>query len=239
MSSPSGLWEEAQKLSEDIPIYVCRKVTPGAVRIDGVLDDLVWQDIPPVGDFILSDGSGQATRKTVARMCWDDVYLYVAFQAEDPDIWGTYFERDQPIYEEEVVEAFIDPDSDLRRYYEFQQSPNGTLFDAIIYNPTGDRRDMVADTSWTCVGWLAAVKVDGTLDNREDVDNGWTAEWAIPFHSIPTAPHIPPKNGDVWRLNLYRIDRTPTPEFSCWSPTLETPPNFHVPTRFGKIVFRE
>ena len=226
-------------MERKIPVYECRKVPAGSIRIDGDLDDPGWQTAEPVGDFILSDGSGTASRQTEARMCWDDTYLYISFKSDDPDIWGTLFNRDDAIYEEEVVEAFIDPDSDLVRYYEFQMSPHGTLFDATIHNPTGLRRDMVGDRSWTCEGWLTAVAVDGTLDNRDDVDRGWDAEWAIPFASIPSAPNIPPKDGDTWRMNLYRIDRTPEPEFSCWSPTLETPPNFHVPTLFGTIVFRE
>lgn len=221
------------------PVYECRKVPAGSIRVDGRLDDPGWRSIQPVGHFILSDGLGPASRQTEARMCWDDTYLYICFACEDPDIWGTMFDRDDPIYEEEVVEAFIDPDSDLTCYYELQTSPHGTLFDAIIHNPTGLRRDMKGETSWTCEGWLVGVQVDGTLDNRDDVDRGWTVEWAIPFASLSSAPNTPPKDGDTWRINLYRIDRTPTPEFGCWSPTLEVPPNFHVPTRFGIIVFRE
>ncbi|MCL6520133.1 MAG: carbohydrate-binding family 9-like protein [Armatimonadetes bacterium] len=226
-------------MSTGTPIYICQKIPQGTIIIDGILSDPGWQAIKPVGEFILFDGSGPAARQTEARMCWDDDNLYISFKCEDPDIWGTFFNRDDPIYEEEVVEAFIDPDSDLKRYYELQTSPRRVLFDAIIYNPTGLRKDMAADTSWTCGGWQVGVNVDGTLENRNDIDRGWTVEWAIPFASLPTAPNIPPKNGDTWRLNLYRIDRTPTPEFSCWSPTLETPPNFHVPSRFGTIVFRE
>ena len=45
------------------------------------------------------------------------------------------------------------------------------------------------------------------------------------------------QNGDVWRADLYRIDLTPEPEFSCWSPTLLVLPNFHVPKAFGKNFF--
>jgi hypothetical protein len=221
------------------PVYECRRVPNGSIRVDGKLDDPGWQSIQTVGDFILADGYGPAARQTEAWMCWDDAYLYISFACDDPDIWGTMFDRDDPIYEEEVVEAFIDPDSDLTCYYELQTSPHGTLFDAIIHNPTGLRRDMKGDTSWTCEGWLVGVQVDGTLDNRGDLDKGWTVEWAIPFASLTGAPNTPPKDGDTWRINLYRIDRTPTPEFGCWSPTLEVPPNFHVPTRFGIIVFRE
>ena len=39
-------------------------------------------------------------------------------------------------------------------------------------------------------------------------------------------------------LNFYRIDRPrdgSKAEFSCWSPTLETPANFHLPARFGLL----
>ncbi|MDI6827691.1 MAG: carbohydrate-binding family 9-like protein [Armatimonadota bacterium] len=226
-------------MSGGTPVYECQKVPKGSIIVDGILDDPGWQDIKPVGEFILSDGSEPATRQTEARICWDDDNLYISFECDDPDIWGTFLNRDDPIYEQEVVEAFIDPDSDLKRYYELQTSPRGVLFDAIIYNPTGLRKDMAADCSWTCNGWQVGLKVDGTLDNRDDADKGWVVEWAIPFKSLPTAPNTPPKDGDTWRLNLYRIDRTPTPEFSCWSPTLETPPNFHVPFRFGTIIFRE
>ena len=224
-------------MEKEVPVYECRKVPNGTITVDGDLSD--WQGIPTVGDFIVSDGSGPAARQTRARMCWDDAYLYISFDSDDPDIWGTLFNRDEKIYEEEVVEAFIDPDSDLVRYYEFQMSPHGTLFDAIIDNPTGLRRDIGVNTTWDCEGWKVGLKVDGTLDNREDVDKGWTAEWAIPFASLETAPNTPPRDGDSWRINLYRIDRTPTAEFSCWSPTMESPANFHVPACFGRIVFRE
>lgn len=218
-------------------VYECRHVPSGRITVDGDLSD--WEGIPTVGDFMVSDGSGPAAHQTRARICWDDENLYIAFDSDDPDIWGTLFTRDEPIYEEEVVEAFIDPDSDLKVYFEFQTSPHGTLFDAIIHNPTGLRSDMTGDTSWDCEGWQVAVRVDGTLDNRDDVDKGWTVEWAIPFASLGAAPNIPPSDGDTWRINLYRIDRTPSAEYSCWSPTMETPANFHVPTRFGKIVFRK
>ena len=217
-------------------IYECRKVPTGSIKVDGDLSDPGWETAKPFGDFVLSDGSGPASRPTEARMCWDDANLYISFKCEDSDIWGTMTNRDDPIFNEEVVEAFIAPDSHLKHYYELEMSPKGTLFDGRVYNPTGLRKDLIIDTSWDCEGWLAAVQVDGTLDNRDDVDTSWTAEWAIPFASIQG---MPPRGGDTWRMNLYRIDRTPEPEYSCWSPTMETPPNYHVPTAFGTIMFKE
>ncbi|MHB1001660.1 MAG: carbohydrate-binding family 9-like protein [Armatimonadota bacterium] len=226
-------------MAEEKPVYQCRKVPPGSITVDGNLNDPGWQSANVINELMLSDGSNRAERRTSVRMCWDDRYLYISFDCDDPDIWGTMHKRDDPIFDEEVVEAFIDPDSDLIDYYEFEMSPRGVLFDAIIHNPTGLRADMTMNKEWDCEGWLTAVRVDGTLDNRDDVDKGWTAEWAIPFASILGADDLHPGNGDTWRINLFRIDLTPTPEFSCWSPTLETPANFHVPKMFGTLVFAE
>ena len=221
----------------ELPVYRVRRVPNGSIRVDGRLDEPAWDGVEPMSDFVRSDGSGPAARRTTVRICRDDRALYFAFECSDPDVWGDMTGRDDPIYEEEVVEAFIDPDSDLKEYYELNTSPLCTLFDSLVSNPTGSRADMTGNPGWNCEGWEAAVYVDGTLNDRDDVDRGWTVEWAIPFDSLPGAPNLPPRAGDTWRINLYRIDRTPTPEFSCWSPTLETPPNFHVPSRFGTIVF--
>ena len=66
--------------------------------------------------------------------------------------------------------------------------------------------------------------------------NQWTAGLVVPWADLgfPDPPALP----RVWRVNFYRIDRPrdgSSAEFSCWSPTLETPANFHVPARFGLL----
>jgi len=212
--------------------------TAKPITVDGVLNEPIWSKIKPVGKFRLSDGSGFASRRTEAKLFWDNSNLYVAFACVDPDIWGTLFKRDDPIYDEEVVEIFLDPDGDMKMYYEFEVSPRNTLFDAIIYNPSGsqEKGDLQVNSEWNCPRIKTAVKVDGTLDDRTDIDKGWTVEIAIPFSGLD-APHVPPRDDDVWRANFYRIDLTPKPEFSCWSPTLLVPPDFHVPRAFGKLIF--
>jgi hypothetical protein len=52
------------------------------------------------------------------------------------------------------------------------------------------------------------------------------------------APHIPPREGDAWRMNLYRID-SPEPgrqKFCAWNPTQKI--DFHRPWRFGLLMFQ-
>jgi hypothetical protein len=184
-----------------------------------------------------------------------------AFRCLDTDIWGTYERRDDPLYEEEVVEAFLCPTGDLRHYYEFEVNPRNVVFDARVHCPDLHRATMRVDISWDCPGLETSVLVEGILhttppDHRRpttdhtEVQRGgdaanpstvnlqpssWTVEMVIPFAAFPEVN--PPRPGDVWRANFYRIDRADPPEFTAWSPTLESPANFHVPERFGYLAF--
>jgi len=186
-----------------------------------------WDEIPSLPPFQLADGGGLAEQQTRGRLCWDELALHVRFDCEDRDAWGTFRQRNDPVYQEEAVEVFLAPgEEDPVRYFELEVSPLGTLFDATIHNPTSLRADMTGDPSWDCPGlrWAAG---SGTM--RQD----WWAWLSIPWEGIsPTAR--PPR---IWRANLYRIERPRDgePEFSAWSPTLTRPADFHKPARFGLL----
>ena len=78
------------------------------------------------------------------------------------------------------------------------------------------------------------LSVDGSVDGKEG-DKEWTCEIALPMEDIVPAPNIPPKPGDRWRLNLYRVEKMPARAGLAWSPTLRN--DFHMPEMFGYIVF--
>ncbi|UCC69475.1 MAG: carbohydrate-binding family 9-like protein [Armatimonadota bacterium] len=220
----------------ELPSHVCRRASE-AIAIDGCLKERVWSRVGSVGAFHLVDGVGEPQLPTEVRTCWDERNLYLAFLAIDTDIWGKMRKRDDPIYNEEVVEAFICSGDDVTRYYEFEFSPHNVVFDAAIECPeSGDRRFMKAEVGWDCQGLQSAVQVVGTLDDASDVDERWTVEVALPFSQIGRQGRAP-EDGERWRVNFYRIDRAGEGEFSCWSPTLADPPNFHVPARFGEMIF--
>jgi len=89
---------------------------------------------------------------------------------------------------------------------------------------------------WECEGIRHAVTVDGDPSDPESEDHSWTVEWAIPFDQLITAPNIPPRNGDSWHGNFYRIEQNSEgDEYTAWSPTGEI--NYHRPECFGTIVF--
>lgn len=186
-----------------------------------------WNGVSALSDFILADGSGPARQQTLTRICSDGLALYVRFDCDDRDIWGTYCRRDDPIYDQEVVELFISPGTSTpARYYEFEVSPNGTLLDAVIFNPTSRRTDLDVDLSWNCPALHYQVGRDDRLER-------WWTILIIPWVALAPAGALP----TTWRANFYRIERASDeePEFSCWSPTMTEPPDFHKPACFGTL----
>lgn len=219
-----------------LPRWECRR-TAGAITVDGSLDDPGWTGVPamsPLVDAITGAAPAQATE---IKVCWDDECLYLSYACKDRDIWGEFEKRDDPLYDEEVVEFFLCPTGDLRHYFEFEISPLNVLFDATVFNPDGDRRTMLVDRTWNAAGMRTAVRISGTLNDRTSPDIGWIAEVALPFADLGLPG--PPAPGAVWRANFYRIERPHggPEEYTAWSPTYREPADFHVPACFGELVF--
>lgn len=207
------------------------------ITVDGKLDEAAWQEVPAFElqkAIRLEGGPNQPTR---VKVRWDKEYLYVGFECEDSDVWATMRQRDQHLWEEEVVEVFVDHDGDGRNYKEFEVNPLNTVVDLNIVRP--GHPNFAQMIGWNSAGWKTAVSVDGTVDNRGDRDRGWVCEMAIPLADLAPA-YDQPRPGTTWRVNFYRIDR-PDPkdpnkdiQFSAWSPTRRS---YHEPERFGLLTF--
>lgn len=185
-------------VSNPVDVEVPRLASPPT--IDGDLSDPVWQGVPWTSDWRRSLANQAPRQRTRAKLAWDAAALYVAFDVEDDEIVTPYLRDDQPLYESEVVEIFIDANDDGATYNEIELSPADKLFDASF---TARRQGM--DRGWASQA-RHAVKLDGTLNHAGDRDRGWTAELAIPFGTLTSIPHIPPQPGDRWRFNLFRLD---------------------------------
>ena len=169
-----------------------------------------------------------ATSLTVYR---DDEFLTILYSGADDHVVATHLEHDAPLYEQDVVEAFLAPDS-AAEYFELEVSPRGTTFDARIESPDGVRATMRADRAWTCEGLFVAVRKIVESDGSMSIDT----VLRVPFDSLGVKP---PAAGEMWRANFFRIDRHPRrgDEYSAWQPTLRTPPDFHVAAAFGTLRF--
>ena len=214
-----------------LPTYKAPKKS-GDIQIDGALEDEGWKNVPSTGAFLRTSDGGQPRFRTDAKLVWDDEFLYVAFNAEDEDVWAKAEKKDDPIYQEEVVEIFLDADGDGKTYDELELSPRNVQFDA--YFPA---RRQGMDLAWDS-GMVSAVKVAGTLNDPSDKDRGWTAEMKIPVKNLAAVPRWPPQPSDKWRFNLYRLEwwgERKNNEGSAFSPPLVG--DFHHLPRFGYLEF--
>jgi hypothetical protein len=154
---------------------------------------------------------------TEVRVGWHAGELLVLFLCQDPEPWATLTERDGSLWEEEVVEVFLDPFGEGDCYFEFEVNPLNTVLDLFVRRV---RSGLRKDRDWHC---------DGLRTAAGRLTYGWVAGLAIPFSSMgncdPTAAG--------WRLNFCRIERPKNQprELSAWSPTFAK--TFHVPERFG------
>ena len=104
------------------------------IEIDGDLTDGGWANAvtAPLADAATGDAPIRATELSLT---WDWEYLYVAFTCRDDGPTNARLTvRDANLWEEEVVEVFIDADDDQKTYVELEWNPLNTLFDAFVIN---------------------------------------------------------------------------------------------------------
>ena len=204
------------------------------IVLDGRLDEPAWKDAPSTQAF-RHTLSGAVTRVSAeAKVLWDDEHLYFAVVVGDDDLRTPFTQRDDPLWEADVVELFLDPSGRGVDYLELQVSPRGVIFDTHYERRRVPRPIGHADFDSRME---AAVDLRGTLDDSRE-DQGYTVEAKVPFAALATrnARATRPSPGDEWRANFYVIDvgkRRGTAV--AWSPPLV--PDFHFPPRFGRLVF--
>ena len=163
---------ESSFSSADLPKRVIVPKLKESIKIDGVLNEKAWRKTATLAPFSYNDGSGYASESTKVLIGYNEQALYLAWVCKDADILATYSNRDDKLWEEEVAEFFVTPDK-LTKYFELQWNPLGTIFDAIIHNTlkeNGLSKGIKGDWDWTARGMQAVVKVDGTVQNSNDVD---------------------------------------------------------------------
>jgi hypothetical protein len=180
------------------------------VVVDGNLNDAAWHSAPWSDDFVDIEGSVRPAPRfrTRVKMAWDDEYLYIGAELQEPHIWATLRQRDTVIFYDNDFEVFIDPNGDTDEYYEFEMNAFNTVWDLFLDKPY--RFKGKADNSWNIAGLKTAVQIHGTINNPADVDSGWTVEIAMPWKALGEFAHMPapPLNHNVWRINFSRVEWT-------------------------------
>ncbi len=186
--------------------YICYKA-PAPPKIDGKINEAAWQKAPWSEAFVDIQGEShphQPRHLTRMKMLWDDKYLYIAAEIQDPHVWGTLTERESIIFNDNDFEVFIDPDGDSHHYMEFEINALGTEWDLMLTKPYRDWGNKVLDC-WNINGIRSAIHVEGSLNDGSDEDKGWFVEIAMPLDSLCEADKLLPAQGVQWRMNFSRV----------------------------------
>lgn len=163
-------------------------------KIDGVLDDACWVNVPIATDFFeIRPVPGRVEtkdRRTEMKVLYDDVAIYVyARMYDDKDSVSHELVSRDNIGNADFISIILDPFYDKMNGNGFFVTAAGVQFDA-KYSQVGDE-----DPNWNAV-WESAVKLD---------DLGWTCEMKIPYSAL----RFSGKEIQNWGLNFSRrIQRT-------------------------------
>src|SRR5215470_16624943 len=108
-----------------------------APRLDGTLDDPLWQQATPIENFLQREPyEGQPpTEHTEVRILYGKHEVYFGITCSDSDAKGvvaTELRRDVSQELDDYFEIIIDSAHDRRNAYVFQINPLGTQRDALI-----------------------------------------------------------------------------------------------------------
>jgi hypothetical protein len=208
--------------------------TPSPITVDGQLDEAAWRQAPPAGDFHFNWWKEGPKEQTVARLLWDDENLYVSYFCYDKNISASVTKRHGNVSSDDCVEVFLSPNPDkVRNYYGFEINVIGTMLNFV-------RADWhKGPFFWEPEGVRHRTSYHGLPAKKESPeDDHWILELAIPFRNFARdAAGTPPRDGDVWRLNLNRAGGLTNRQYSTWSPVATPRTGFHVPEAFGWVRF--
>src|SRR5947209_6510387 len=141
-----------------VPLNASRNATAvrteRAPRIDGTLDDPVWQTAPAIGDFRQREPleTKPATEKTEVHILYDSRHIYIGVHCYDRDpkrIVATQLRQDLSQDLDDNFAVVIDPTLSRRNGYIFQVNPLGTERDGEVIEEQGPPgSDSIVDPSW-------------------------------------------------------------------------------------------
>ena len=183
-------------------------------RIDGVLDDAVWQKAALIEAFTQQEPreGAPATERTEVRIMYDSRSLLIgvhAFDAQPSALVATEMRRDADrLLDEDNFQVILDTFNDSRNGYMFVTTPLGAKLEQQISeegegNTRAGLTNFNVNRNWDGV-WDVAARI--TAD-------GWTAEIAIPLTTVRFADAA----DQTWGVNFMRNIRRKN-EQVFWAP---------------------
>jgi len=174
--------------------------TSSPLKIDGILDEEVWNNVPVATDFFQFEpyNGKPASQKTEVKLIYDDNALYIGamlYDAAPDSILTELSKRDNDDINADMFSMDICPFNDGLNGLEFKVTASGVQIDA-KYSAN------YHDASWNAV-WESKISIN---------DKGWSIEMKIPYSAI----RFPKKDKQIWNVNFWRQIRRYR-EWSTWN----------------------
>jgi hypothetical protein len=158
-----------------------------APKIDGILDDMAWNDAPlPIGEWVsyspLRGDKMPEQFRTEVRITYDDRNIYFAFHCFDsePDKIRTTIARRDTAFNDDWIAVSLDSAATGQTAYHLFVNPSGIQMDALQTSASGEQFD--ADLVWYSVG--------------RRTDDGYVVEVQLPLQTLRF------KSGDDVRMGI-------------------------------------
>ena len=210
------------QLSEQRSVFV--KKIEGGIKLDGILDEAVWNEADKATDFwqMFPTDSLRSTNETEVKLLYDDTDIYISAYAKgvDANFMVSSLKRDFSARSNDNVTVLFDT---------FRDGQNAFLFGVSAYGV--QREGLVSDRGVTINGFSLTWDIKWKAETVRNEDS-FTIEIAIPLNSLKY-----PEGSQRWGFQSYRYDMQ-TNERSSWSsvPQNQIPVNLGY---LGELVFEE
>ncbi|MBI2822270.1 MAG: carbohydrate binding family 9 domain-containing protein [Acidobacteria bacterium] len=205
LAAPAAAQQRRQEPSPGSPQKktVTALSTDAPIRLDGVLDEPIWQQAELATDFVQREPhqGAPASERTEVRIVYDKRAIYFGMSAYDsePDkIIIRNLEQDFPHTTQDQLAIYLDTFDDDRNSFVF------------YLNAAGAKKEMQSVDE----GREQTVEWEDVWDVKTAItEEGWTAEVRIPFKSL----RFPRKERQQWGINFMRRVRRKNEQID-WSP---------------------
>jgi len=175
--------------------------TAEAPKIDGVLNDAVWQNAEEATGFVQFRPEMGVTleehQRTIVKMAYDDNAIYISAYLKDrPEDIQKQFTRRDNFGNSDFFGVILNPNNDAQNDTEFFVFSSGTQADAVS---SRGREDF----GWNAV-WESAVKT---------VDDGWIVEMKIPYSAL----RFSNQEVQTWGIQFHRRFELDKSQYT-WNP---------------------
>lgn len=196
-------------LQEEYQLHIHK--TDDAIRVDGQLDEAVWQTAERATNFWMSfpidDRRAVKENQTEAMITYDDKFIYVAAicHGAGPYVMPSLKRDARAFWQGDAFGVVFDPVNEKTNGFNFNANSSGVQSESLITGQTGTRGSgggsQGVNGAWDNI-WISEVQI---LEDR------WTIEIAIPFKSLRF------NENKIWGINFLR-GHSATNSYHMWSP---------------------